>query len=56
MTDNREYINNRLYINGQPTNEYLCDECKCHVSSLREWNDKQVCSECEEELDQTEIN
>ena len=43
--------NNRVYINGNATNDYVCDECGHIVSNLREWGSKQVCSECEEMLD-----
>lgn len=44
-------INNRIYIDGKETNDYVCDECGNMVSDLREWGSKQVCSECEEVLD-----
>ena len=47
-------INNRIFINGKPTDQYVCDHCNSIVSDLREYEDMQVCSECIDELEKEE--
>jgi len=47
----REVIENEIYIDEEPTGEYVCDECGNIVNDLREWGNRKVCSECEEMLD-----
>jgi hypothetical protein len=50
-----EVKNNRVYLDGKPTNEYVCDICGDRVSSLRSEDvygeEKQICSECETDID-----
>jgi len=41
----------RVYYNNEPTNQYKCDSCGDYVLNLREVGDKQVCSDCENNLD-----
>jgi hypothetical protein len=47
----REVINNRIYIDGKATDQYVCDECGFLVSDLREYGTRQVCSDCEDALE-----
>lgn len=42
----REVKNNRVYLDGVATAEYICDDCYDSVSDLREHDDSQLCSEC----------
>jgi len=48
-------INNRVYLDGKATNEYVCDCCGDRVSSLCcedvYGEEKQICSECAEGFD-----
>jgi hypothetical protein len=47
--------NNRVYLDGKATDEYVCDICGDRVSSLRcedvYGEEMQICSECEHDLD-----
>jgi hypothetical protein len=50
-----EIKNNRIYLDGKSTNEYVCDICEDHVSSVRcedvYGEEKHICSECITDLD-----
>ena len=50
-----EVKNNRVYLEGKATNEYVCDVCGDRVSSLRcedvFGEEKHICSECCEDLE-----
>ena len=55
MSEGIEIRNNRVYLDGKATNEYVCPVCGTRVSDIREWDIlgevEMACSECRDDAD-----